>query len=122
MWEQSSLLDVDRLASNDVHAMLVTYGVEAARATILREVGGRLAFGGGGCLSRGEGSAVPVLPEGCLPNAAAIPKSQPQNCASNNHNPQPQITKSPTPPKTNTKRCPPFSGPTASGSTPATSA
>jgi DNA-directed RNA polymerase I subunit RPA1 len=38
VWEQASLLDVDRLASNDVHAMLVTYGVEAARATILREV------------------------------------------------------------------------------------
>ncbi|KAI8463429.1 MAG: hypothetical protein J3K34DRAFT_526989 [Monoraphidium minutum] len=38
VWEQASLLDVDRLTTNDVHAMLVTYGVEAARATILREV------------------------------------------------------------------------------------
>jgi DNA-directed RNA polymerase I subunit RPA1 len=27
-----------RLACNDVHAMLTTYGVEAARATILKEV------------------------------------------------------------------------------------
>jgi len=38
VWEQACLLDVDRLTTNDVHAMLVTYGVEAARATILREV------------------------------------------------------------------------------------
>lgn len=29
---------VYRLACNDVHAMLTTYGVEAARATILKEV------------------------------------------------------------------------------------
>lgn len=38
VWQQAEILDVDKLASNDVHAVLVTYGVEAARATILREV------------------------------------------------------------------------------------
>lgn len=38
VWEQQALLDVDAIACNDVHAMLTTYGVEAARATILKEV------------------------------------------------------------------------------------
>jgi hypothetical protein len=38
VWQQQSLLDVNAIACNDVHAMLTTYGVEAARATILREV------------------------------------------------------------------------------------
>lgn len=38
VWEQQKLLDVDQIACNDVHAMLTTYGVEAARATILKEV------------------------------------------------------------------------------------
>lgn len=38
VWQQQALLDVDAIACNDVHAMLTTYGVEAARATILREV------------------------------------------------------------------------------------
>ncbi|KAF8073189.1 rpa1 [Scenedesmus sp. PABB004] len=38
VWAQGGLLDVDAIACNDVHAMLTTYGVEAARATILKEV------------------------------------------------------------------------------------
>ena len=50
MWGQAGLLDVDRLASNDVHAMLTTYGVEAARATILKEARSRLGLGGLGLL------------------------------------------------------------------------
>lgn len=40
------LLFLCRLACNDVYAMLTTYGVEAARATILKEVqvGGTLGL------------------------------------------------------------------------------
>eukprot|EP00882_Tetradesmus_deserticola_P021004 GHRQ01022700.1.p3 GENE.GHRQ01022700.1~~GHRQ01022700.1.p3 ORF type:complete len:120 (-),score=43.73 GHRQ01022700.1:435-794(-) len=38
VWQQQALLDVDAIACNDVHSMLTVYGVEAARATILREV------------------------------------------------------------------------------------
>ncbi|CAI9105275.1 OLC1v1004165C3 [Oldenlandia corymbosa var. corymbosa] len=37
-WEMQDELDVTRVYSNSVHAMLTTYGVEAARATIIREV------------------------------------------------------------------------------------
>ncbi|KAG2439375.1 hypothetical protein HXX76_004732 [Chlamydomonas incerta] len=37
-WEHSDIADVNGITTNDVHAMLVTYGVEAARATIMREV------------------------------------------------------------------------------------
>lgn len=37
-WEMQDDLDVTRIYSNNVHAMLETYGVEAARATIIREV------------------------------------------------------------------------------------
>jgi DNA-directed RNA polymerase I subunit RPA1 len=35
---QSVLAEVNTISCNDVHAMLTTYGVEAARATIMREV------------------------------------------------------------------------------------
>lgn len=40
LWEHpaASLLDLRNLLTNDVHAMLTNYGVEAARATIMREV------------------------------------------------------------------------------------
>jgi DNA-directed RNA polymerase I subunit RPA1 len=34
------MIDLTRLSTNDVHAMLITYGVEAARATIVNEVAG----------------------------------------------------------------------------------
>ncbi|KZV36374.1 DNA-directed RNA polymerase I subunit rpa1-like [Dorcoceras hygrometricum] len=37
-WEMHEDLDTSRLYSNNIHAMLQTYGVEAARATIIREV------------------------------------------------------------------------------------
>jgi len=37
-WEHSDLIDVNAITTNDVAAMLTTYGVEAARATIMREV------------------------------------------------------------------------------------
>ncbi|KAL7138520.1 hypothetical protein ABFS83_10G169600 [Erythranthe nasuta] len=37
-WEMHDDLDLSRLYSNNIHAMLTTYGVEAARATIIREV------------------------------------------------------------------------------------
>lgn len=43
MWANQDILDVDALTTNDVGAMLRTYGVEAARATILREC--RSVFG-----------------------------------------------------------------------------
>lgn len=34
------MIDEHSIKSNDIYAILTTYGVEAARATILREVGG----------------------------------------------------------------------------------
>ncbi|KAL2501697.1 nuclear RNA polymerase A1 [Forsythia ovata] len=37
-WEMQDDLDLSRLYSNNIDAMLKTYGVEAARATIIREV------------------------------------------------------------------------------------
>ncbi|KAL6555410.1 hypothetical protein OROGR_006668 [Orobanche gracilis] len=37
-WEMQDDLDLSRLYSNNIHAMLETYGVEAARATLIREV------------------------------------------------------------------------------------
>ncbi|XP_072969528.1 DNA-directed RNA polymerase I subunit 1 isoform X1 [Typha angustifolia] len=39
-WDLEDYLDVNRIVSNDIHAMLNTYGVEAARATIIQEVKG----------------------------------------------------------------------------------
>ncbi|KAI3832171.1 hypothetical protein MKW92_038467 [Papaver armeniacum] len=39
-WNLVDDLDVNRIVSNDVHAVLRTYGVEAARATLLNEVKG----------------------------------------------------------------------------------
>lgn len=38
MWDEELFVDVDGITSNDVAAVLHTYGVEAARATIVREV------------------------------------------------------------------------------------
>jgi len=38
IWEYGHLFDLSRLQSNDVHAILRAYGVEAARATIVREI------------------------------------------------------------------------------------
>ncbi|RAL50942.1 hypothetical protein DM860_005298 [Cuscuta australis] len=38
LWELQDKLDVSRIYSNNIYAMLRTYGVEAARATIIREV------------------------------------------------------------------------------------
>jgi DNA-directed RNA polymerase I subunit RPA1 len=38
IWEYAHLFDLARLASNDIHAILTAYGVEAARATIVREI------------------------------------------------------------------------------------
>ena len=34
------MIDENSIYSNDIYAILCTYGVEAARAAILREVGG----------------------------------------------------------------------------------
>ncbi|GAB4821149.1 hypothetical protein N2152v2_008195, partial [Parachlorella kessleri] len=42
-WESQDLIECDRLATNNPSAMLQAYGVEAARATILKEV--RAVFG-----------------------------------------------------------------------------
>ncbi|EHA8587710.1 DNA-directed RNA polymerase I subunit 1 [Cocos nucifera] len=39
-WDLEDHLDVNKITSNDIHAMLNTYGVEAARATIIKEVKG----------------------------------------------------------------------------------
>ncbi|XP_042377579.1 DNA-directed RNA polymerase I subunit 1-like [Zingiber officinale] len=38
LWNLYEHLDVNQIYTNDVHAMLNTYGVEAARATIIKEV------------------------------------------------------------------------------------
>ncbi|KAL8489243.1 hypothetical protein ACS0TY_025230 [Phlomoides rotata] len=38
IWEMHEDLDLSRLYSNDINAVLNTYGVEAARATLIREV------------------------------------------------------------------------------------
>lgn len=41
MWKiAGDLVDIDRIDSNDIYAILCTYGVEAARAAIIREVSG----------------------------------------------------------------------------------
>jgi len=32
------IVDIDRIKTNNIHAVLMTYGVEAARATIVREI------------------------------------------------------------------------------------
>lgn len=37
-WSADHILDVNRLTTNDVGSILRTYGVEAARATLMREV------------------------------------------------------------------------------------
>lgn len=37
-WKLQDILDVRYIYSNDIHAMLNTYGVEAARETIIREI------------------------------------------------------------------------------------
>lgn len=38
MWEEDAFLDIDGITSNDVSAVLKTYGVEAARNTIVNEI------------------------------------------------------------------------------------
>lgn len=38
LWEMQDDLEVKRIYSNNIHAMLITYGVEAARETIIREI------------------------------------------------------------------------------------
>ena len=37
-WSNDDILDVNRITTNDVGSILSTYGVEAARATLMREV------------------------------------------------------------------------------------
>lgn len=43
IWAHSDLIDVDNITTNDVGSTLRMYGVEAARATLMREV--RAVFG-----------------------------------------------------------------------------
>ncbi|EGV63759.1 DNA-directed RNA polymerase subunit [Yamadazyma tenuis] len=38
MWEQDDFIDVNSITSNDIYQVLKTYGVEAARNTIVREI------------------------------------------------------------------------------------
>ncbi|ONL97766.1 DNA-directed RNA polymerase I subunit 1 isoform X1 [Zea mays] len=40
VWNLSEYISVNDITSNDIHAMLKTYGVEAARGTIIKEVSG----------------------------------------------------------------------------------
>lgn len=37
-WNLEEFLDITHITSNDIHAILRTYGVEAARATIIQEI------------------------------------------------------------------------------------
>jgi DNA-directed RNA polymerase I subunit RPA1 len=39
-WNLTDYISINEIRSNDIHAMLKTYGVEAARATIIQEVSG----------------------------------------------------------------------------------
>ncbi|KAJ3233395.1 hypothetical protein HDU78_006496 [Chytriomyces hyalinus] len=39
VWEFNSIIDVDNIYTNDIAAILKTYGVEAARASIMNEIG-----------------------------------------------------------------------------------
>ena len=41
--QENSLIDENGIYSNDIYALLCAYGVEAARAAILREIGGVFA-------------------------------------------------------------------------------
>lgn len=38
VWAHSDIVNVNGITTNDVHAMLTTYGVEAARGTLMHEV------------------------------------------------------------------------------------
>ncbi|KAF9582603.1 hypothetical protein BGW38_010985 [Lunasporangiospora selenospora] len=40
MWDFADLIDINSIYSNDIHAILKTYGVEAARMAIIQEVSG----------------------------------------------------------------------------------
>ncbi|KAK8921570.1 DNA-directed RNA polymerase II subunit RPB1 [Platanthera zijinensis] len=40
MWDLHDYVDVNKIGTNNIHAMLMTYGVEAARTTIINEVKG----------------------------------------------------------------------------------
>merc|ERR1719326_1282007 len=40
MWNHADVFDINRILSNDIHAILQTYGVEAACASIKREISG----------------------------------------------------------------------------------
>lgn len=40
MWRHSDLIDVNYIDTNDIAAILRTYGVEAARNAIIKEIGG----------------------------------------------------------------------------------
>lgn len=46
LWEYGSLFDLNNIFSNDIYSILTIYGVEAARATIVREVGAVFAVYG----------------------------------------------------------------------------
>ena len=41
--DSETIIEENSILSNDIHAILCTYGVEAARATILKEIGGVFA-------------------------------------------------------------------------------
>ncbi|KAJ9054083.1 hypothetical protein DSO57_1018209 [Entomophthora muscae] len=46
IWQYSDIIDVDSIETNDIYAILVTYGVEAARNAIKKEVGSVFAVYG----------------------------------------------------------------------------
>jgi DNA-directed RNA polymerase I subunit RPA1 len=39
-WQHDHILDIDRIGCNDIYAVLNTYGIEAARGTIVNEIRG----------------------------------------------------------------------------------
>lgn len=46
MWDFGDILDVNKISTNDIAAILKTYGVEAARAAIMQEIAGVFAVYG----------------------------------------------------------------------------
>ena len=46
LWDLYSMIDLDQIETNDIAAVLRTYGVEAARSAIMREIAGVFAVYG----------------------------------------------------------------------------
>lgn len=90
VWAHSDLIDVDNITTNDVGSTLRMYGVEAARATLMREV--RAVFGayGIGVDPRHLGLIADfmthmVKPSGCLSACMSTYTSNSAHCVGTLH-------------------------------------